>query len=119
VTLKTATVRPMPRPRDRRFWLQASAILLLFAVAGLSTGAKDSQYLPNTHPAHYLNISSKMKVSSPAPVLNRVPFQATEKIAPPRFVIRLIHREEPPLLVIQLIGLRMALQHRSPPVALA
>jgi hypothetical protein len=92
-------------------------LLLLFAVAGLSTVAKDSQYLPKSHPAHYLNISSKMKVSSPAPVLDRAPLHAVAKIEPPRYVARFPRREDPPPpLAIQQIGLRMALQHRSPPV---
>jgi hypothetical protein len=39
----------------------ATIVLLLFAVTGLSTLAKNSQYFSNSNPAHYLNISNKMK----------------------------------------------------------
>jgi hypothetical protein len=107
----------LPGRHNRRWWLQASAILLLFAVAGLSTGAKDSQYLPSTHPAHYLNISSKMKVSPPLSAFDRTPLHAVAKVEPLRVVDHLSYCEEPPPPAIQLIGLRTSIEDRSPPAS--
>ena len=41
---------------------RAAALLLLFAVPGLSTIAKISWYLPQSDPGHYLTTATKMKV---------------------------------------------------------
>jgi hypothetical protein len=106
-----------PRTPNPRSWLRFSAVLLLFAVAGLSIGAKDSWYLPSSHPAHYLNISTKMKVSPLPAVFDRTPLHAVAKVEPPPVIDHLSYREEPPPPAIQLIGLRFSIEDRSPPIS--
>jgi hypothetical protein len=92
--------------------------LLLFAVPALSTLAKNSWYLPQSNPVHYLNIASKMRVPQVAVVLNKAPLRAIAMLIPaPEEVIRSTHEPdlEPPK---PSIGVTVSLQHRSPPSSL-
>jgi hypothetical protein len=94
----------------------ATVLLLLFAVTGLSTLAKNSPYFPNSHPAHYVNISSKMR-GAPAPVvLERAPLCAIAKVVPPpQPFSRRNHGVEEISLPSPSIGVTVSIQHRSPP----
>ena len=91
--------------------------LLLFAVPTLSTLAKNSCYLPQSNPVHYLNIASKMRVPQVAVVLNKAPLQSIAMLIPAPEVIRSTREPDwqPPK---PSIGVTVALQHRSPPSAL-
>ena len=88
--------------------------LLLFAVPTLSTLAKNSCYLPQSNPVHYLNIASKMQVPYVPVVLEKAPLRPIAKLIPAPEVIRSTHEPdpEPPR---PSIGVLVALQHRSPP----
>ena len=93
----------------------ATVVLLLFAVAGLSTLAKNSQYLPNSNPAHYINISNKMK-GAPAPVLlERAPLYPIAKVVPPQPWAPVNHGVGEISLPSPSIGVMVSIQHRSPP----
>lgn len=87
--------------------------LLLFAVPALSTLAKNSWYLPQSNPVHYLNIASKMQVPHVPVVLEKAPLGPIAKLTAPE-VIRSTHDPdlEPPK---PSIGVTVTLQHRSPP----
>jgi hypothetical protein len=88
--------------------------LLLFAVPALSTLAKNSCYLPQSNPVHYLNIASKMQVPHVPVVLEKAPLRPIAKLIPAPEVIRITHEPDwqPPK---PSIGVTVALQHRSPP----
>jgi hypothetical protein len=93
----------------------ATVLLLLFAVTGLSTLSKNSLYFPNSHPTHYVNISSKMK-GAPAPVvLERAPLCAIAKVVPPQPFTPRNHGVEEISLPSPSIGVTVSIQHRSPP----
>jgi hypothetical protein len=90
--------------------------LLLFAVPTLTTLAKNSWYLPQSNPGHYLNIASKMQVRHCAVILDQAPLEATAKLErPPQPPARHIREAdwEPPK---PSLGVVISLQHRSPPV---
>jgi hypothetical protein len=88
--------------------------LLFVAVPALSTLAKNSWYLPQSNPGHYLNIASKMQVPHCPFVFDRAPLQATAKFVPWQPLTR--SRREPDLKPpIPSIGVTVSLQHRSPP----
>jgi hypothetical protein len=92
----------------------ATVVLLLFAVTGLSTLAKNSQYFPDSNPAHYINISNKMK-GAPAPVLlEPTPLYPIAKVvpqpcAPVNYGVEEISPPSPS------IGVTVSIQHRAPP----
>jgi hypothetical protein len=88
--------------------------LLLFAVPALSTLAKNSWYLPQSNPVHYLNIASKMQVPHCPVVLERAPLHAIVDLLPVPPVTRSTREPdaEPPK---PSLGVVISLQHRSPP----
>jgi hypothetical protein len=88
--------------------------LLLLAVPTLATLAKNSWYLPQSNPGHYLNIASKMNVPHCSILLRQAPLRAIAKLLPAPQVIwrpREADREPPK----PSIGLAVSLRHRSPP----
>jgi hypothetical protein len=93
----------------------ATIVLLLFAVTGLSTLAKNSQYFSNSNPAHYLNISNKMK-GAPAPaLLERAPLYPIAKVVPSQPCAPVNQGVEEISLPSPSIGVTVSIQHRSPP----
>jgi hypothetical protein len=88
--------------------------LLLFAVPTLATLAKNSWYLPQSNPGHYLNTASKMQVRHCPVILEKTPLQATTKLPMPQPIARSTREadSEPPK---PSIGVTVSLQHRSPP----
>jgi hypothetical protein len=92
---------------------------LLVAVVGFSTAAKNSCYYSQSHPVHYLSISSKMTVIHASPVFDRTPIRMVARIVPPKpqvFSIPQDRLQAPPILKV---SVRVALQHRSPPLSRA
>ncbi|MGA7915003.1 MAG: hypothetical protein WCA00_07190 [Candidatus Acidiferrales bacterium] len=105
---------------DRRLCLRVGVLLLLVAIAGFSTLAKDSQYFAKSNPAHYINISSKMKVAAVPALIDRTPLlrhlEGFTLPLPQLQVARVVRAETPPL---PSIGVTVSLQHRSPPILLS
>ncbi|HVB59449.1 MAG TPA: hypothetical protein VNE63_23835 [Candidatus Acidoferrales bacterium] len=98
---------------------RATILILLFSVAGLATLAKDGQYFPKTNPARYVSISTKMNVAL-SPVLSAgEPLQPVVASFPPQPAMRVNRVEIPQAPPIERIGVRVAMQHRSPPLFLA
>ena len=104
---------------SRRVYLKVGVVILLLAIAGFSTVAKNSQYYSKSSPAHYLNISSKMMVGHSPVVIERTPLRPIARFVPPQPATRItqVVREEIPPLPSS--GVRVSLQHRSPPVSLS
>lgn len=96
---------------------KVSVVLLLIAVAGLSTLAKNSLYYQNVSSIRYVSIASKMKVAHAPITASQAPLRLIARIAAPKPPAVVIHRwdmpEDPP---IQRISLTLSLQHRSPPL---
>jgi hypothetical protein len=105
---------------NRRFCLRVGVLLLLVAIAGFATLAKNSQYYSKSNPAHYINISSKMKVAAVPAVIDRAPLlrhlESFTLPLPQLHVTRVVRAETPPL---PSIGVSVSLQHRSPPILLS
>jgi hypothetical protein len=103
---------------DRQLALKVGVLLLLFAIAGFSTLAKNSQYLAKSNPAHYINISSKMKATASAAMIDRTPLRHDARFTAPQpesRIHRVVRLETPPL---PSVAVTVSLQHRSPPVFL-
>jgi hypothetical protein len=97
----------------------ATVIVLLFAVAILSTLAKNSQYFPKSNPTYYVNIASKMKAAAPPVLLERAPHYPITKIVPPQpRAAKKRENEEIPVLPPS-IAVTVSIQHRSPPCSLS
>jgi hypothetical protein len=105
--------------RTRRVYLKLGVVMLLVAIAGFSTLAKNSQYFSRSNPAHYINISSKMTVSHSPAALDPAPLHPIARFVPPQPATRTaqVVREEIPALPS--IGVTVSLQHRSPPISLS
>lgn len=103
----------------RKWWVPvvkgALLALLLFAVPTLATLAKDSWYLPQSNPGHYLNNESKTQVRHCLIILERTPLQATAKLEPPQPLAQRIP-EADSVLPKPSIAVTVSVQHRSPPV---
>lgn len=94
-------------------------VLLLLAIAGFSTLAKNSQYYSRSNPAHYINISSKMTEGHSPVVLDRTPLRPVARFIPPQPempIARVVEEEIPEL---PSIGVTVSLRLRSPPVSLS
>jgi hypothetical protein len=89
--------------------------VLLFAVAGLSTLAKNSQYFPKSHPTHYVNSANKMKAAAQPVVFERAPLQLIAKVVPPRPRAPKKRGIEEVSFPLPSIGVTVSIQHRSPP----
>jgi hypothetical protein len=109
----------MGRDHSKPILVRIAILLLIFAIAGLSATAKQSEYLPKSNPAHFLNQATKMSVPHhpvpfvPAPlcpVAKVTPLQAESQAA---FILDF---EKPKLPEIAIM---VSLQHRSPPSFLA
>jgi hypothetical protein len=103
----------------KRIWLRAGALMLLLAVAALSTLAKNSQYSSRQSENRFVNIASKMNAAKSPVVFERAPLQPVCRLAPPPPEYAEPVRVEPPAPAIQPIGLLVSPLRRPPPVVLA
>ncbi len=97
----------------------ATIVLLLFAVPGLSTLAKNSQYFSRSNQAHYINIASKMTESHLSAVINRTPLLPVARFIPPQPETRTTHVVRAEIPALPSVGVTVSLQHRSPPISLS
>src|SRR4029077_21012360 len=87
--------RPTRRLSFADVWISASAALVLvFAIAALSTVAKNGQYFPEANPAHQVSISTKMNVAHAPIFISGDPLRAVAKIAPPPPPVRTSRLEQ-------------------------
>ena len=105
----------LPQQRAGLFYFRVGVVLLLFAVAGFSTMAKNSQYYSRSNPAHYLNISSKMKVAPAPAILAETPQAIVARFVAPLYKVRASHVCEMDVLEVPSLAVTLNLQHRSPP----
>jgi hypothetical protein len=93
----------------------ATIVLLLFAVAGLSTLAKNSQYFPKSNPTHYVNIASKMKVAPLPNPSERQPLYPIAKVLLPQPCVPKHPTVEETPVPFRSIGVSASIRHRAPP----
>ncbi|MGD0429248.1 MAG: hypothetical protein ABSC10_21290 [Candidatus Acidiferrales bacterium] len=103
----------------RHLYVKVGVVMLLLAIAGFSTLAKNSQYFSRSNPAHYINISSKMKVSHLPVVIDRTPLRPVARFIPPQPEMRIARMVEDEIPALPSMGVTVSLQHRSPPVPLS
>jgi len=89
--------------------------MLLLALAGFSTLAKNGLYFSKTSPARHISLSAKMNVASAAPVVGRTPLEPAIKFVPSPPAIRFVRAERMSTPVVHWICLAVSMQHRSPP----
>jgi hypothetical protein len=109
-----AMTRRARAERFMRLCNLSGLLVLLLAVATLSTAAKMSWYLPQGDAGHNLTAAVKMKVAHPPIIFEGLPLQPVVKVAPPLPEIRTSRPVEPEA-EIPSIGITVSLQHRSPP----
>ena len=102
-------------PRARLGYARLAVLLLLVAIAGFVTLAKNSQYYSNSNPAHFLNISSKMKVGAAPVVLDREPLTLVERLIAPVREVKAYPIVELEVPEVPSLAVTLTLQHRSPP----
>jgi len=107
------------RAQTRRVYLKIGVVMLLLAIAGFSTLAKNSQYFSRSNPAHYINICSKMKVSHSPVVIDRTSLRPVARFIPPQPEMRIARMVEEEIPARPSIGVTVSLQHRSPPLSLS
>lgn len=110
-----AVARRAEKIIGKRIWLRAGAVILLVAVASLSTLAKNSVYYPHGRRITYVNIASKMKVAKSLVMFEEAPLQPVWRLVPPSPEYAEPVRIEPPAPEIQPIGLVVSPLRRPPP----
>ena len=104
----------MRHPRSQRILEMATALLLLFGVAGLSILAKQSKYLPRFNPLRHYSKAAKMElVHHPVDVIP-VAAQPISRIVPhqPEFSATLLVKPRPASCQD---CLTTSFHHRGPP----
>lgn len=106
--------------RNRQLHLRVAIVVLLIAIAGLVTLAKNTPYYhsPSNH-VQYLNISSKMKVAQAPAILTETPLALLARFVPPPQKVRASHVCEMEVIEVPALAVTLNLQHRSPPAQLA
>jgi hypothetical protein len=105
-----------PRKLSRRLLARVAALLMIVGVVGLSTVAKNTGYLPNSNPAHYISAASKMSPVHSPDFLDRLTLHPISKLIPQKPPSRETHRNDPELPPINQIVPISIYQHRPPPV---
>jgi hypothetical protein len=115
----------MQQEHRKLLLIRIAVVMLLASLAGFSTLAKNTQYLPKSNPARFLSIASKMKadcapvtVEAP-PVEPRTSVGAIASSLPLKPVAFFRQFEERETQFVELIGICASLQHRGPPVSLS
>lgn len=111
--------RWMRRHSRRQIWLAAAIVMLVVAVAGLSTLAKKAQYFSRTNPIRNISISTKMEVTRAAIVLAGEPLQPVAHIVQPQPPIQATGVEVVAIAPTPRIAVAVSMQHRSPPAPLS
>lgn len=93
----------------------AVALLLLFAVPGLSTIAKINWYLPQSDPGHYLTTATKMKVADSHSVFKIGTLQPARKLFfSPQPEITIFLEERGEIFIARMLSTAILFQ-RPPP----
>jgi hypothetical protein len=92
--------------------------MLLMALAGFSTLAKNGQYFSKTSSARHISLSAKMNLTNTSPAINQAPLEPVAKFIPSLPAIRAVRSERMSTPAIQWVCFAVTMQHRSPPLSL-
>jgi hypothetical protein len=115
----------MDRKRRNLVVIRIAVVMLLASLAGFSTLAKTTQYLPKSNPARFLSIASKMKADClPVTLKAPAPQPRSQAIAlmillPTEPIVRHSNPEDCDTRFIEHLGIAVSVRHRAPPVFLA
>ena len=110
----------MPKSDRKRILARTTVLLLVVAVAGVSTLAKYSQYSPKSDPIHFLSKATKMDVAHHPVDFAADPLHQIVAAVPPPPTFRTTQPVEPESFHhLREISVTVSLQHRSPPSLLA
>jgi len=101
--------------RSGRAVAKIAVVLLLILLVGFAATLKFGQYFPQGDPIAHAAMSNKMDVAHAPATCDCAPVETATEIVPPEPKCESVRREPPPPPVIQLLGLTLSLQHRSPP----
>jgi hypothetical protein len=117
-TQARSLILPPERTISLSFLAKAVIFFLLFSVAGLATVAKNAQYYPESDPASYVSLATKMNVAhSPVHIVGDQ-LQPAVTLVAPRLFVQVLRAASPPVRPVLRIGLIVSMQHRSPPARL-
>lgn len=105
----------MRQNRSERMLVRTTVVLLLFAVAGLTTAARRAKYLPPSNPLHLFAKAAKMEVVEHSANSVPVPTSAVARMAPrqPKFSPTSLVPSEKHTL--PRIGIAVCFGRRAPP----
>jgi hypothetical protein len=103
------------RVRSGRVIAKIAVVLLLVFLAGFATTLKYGQYFPQGDPIGHVAMSNKMDVAHAPANCDCAPVETATEIVPPEPRCETFRPEPPSPPVIQMLGLTLSLQHRSPP----
>jgi len=116
---KSVSLKQSARGSQRPVCQRVAVLFLLVMLAGLATFAKYTPYLPKTSPSHYVNNATKLKLAQSPALHERVPLHPIAIVVPSRPEYRVRRTDVPVAPPIELMGLSVSRQHRSPPTTLA
>jgi hypothetical protein len=106
----------MQKSDRKRILARTTVLLLVVAVAGVSTLAKYSQYSPKSDPIHFFSKATKMDVAHHPVDFVADPLYQVVAAVPSSPTFRTIQLVEPESFHhIRKISVTVSLQHRSPP----
>ncbi len=100
---------------SRGILVRTVAFLLLFAVAGLSTLAKQGRYLPAGNPLHHYSQAAKMELVHHPLEFVPVTTGVAPRIVPPQPAFTSTLLIQPEGLSLHQVELAVCFQHRAPP----
>jgi hypothetical protein len=109
----------MRRNLFNRILVSTAILLLIFAIAGLTTLAKQSRYLSESNPSHYLSSATKLCMADHPVAFLVAEVRPVAKVIPLQPEFRAVPRATSKKLELLQIGLVVSLQHRAPPSLLA
>jgi len=95
----------MRKTADKPMLARTAALLLLLAVAGLSTLAMHTRYLPKSNPLHFFSKATKMNVEIIRHSWPPARLYSVAELAPPRPEFRTAQVRQPERVHLQQIGL--------------
>jgi|ERR1041385_3658015 hypothetical protein len=109
----------MCQNRSKRILVRTAVLLLLLSVAGLSSLAKHSKYLPKSNPLRHFSKSAKMVLVHHPVDFVSAPVHLTSRVVPPQLEFSSSSLVLSERLILRRIGLTVSFQHRAPPSLLA
>jgi len=110
---------PLRRHWQLKMGLSIAVVMLVIAVAGLSTAAKNGQYFSPKSPIRSISISTKMNVTRTPVVFTGEPVQPVARIVHLQPPIQASRLEEAVISPVPRVTVTASTRHRAPPIPIA